>query len=300
MLAESLEALAVRNDGIYLDGSFGGGGHTAGMLSRFNKSARVFAIDRDPYAIANAQIKDKRLILQQCPWSDLTKFGAQHELFGRVDGVLLDLGVSSFQLNEGARGFSFNLDGPLDMRMDPHHGMPASTWINSASAEQLSKVFREYGEEPCAWNVAKAIVRERIKSRIESTAELARIVAANTPPPKRRHPATRVFQAVRMHINRELEELDAALRVILDLLCVGGRMVVISFHSLEDRMVKRFIRRHSNKSAMVKPNIPLRQDELPTPCLRITANMRQASEQEIQINPSARSACMRVAERIAC
>lgn len=298
MLQEVLESLEVCPGGTYLDGSFGGGGHARGILSRLGARGQIYAIDRDPMAIQRADLRDERLVLEQCRWSELSEFAARHELFNHLNGVLLDLGLSSPQVDEASRGFSFMRDGPLDMRMDPQCGEPASEWLNRAGREQLKTVFQRYGEEPRAARIAAAIVKERLSSPIQSTVQLAELIARHTPKPWRRHPATRVFQAIRIHVNRELDELEAALACLPKLLIRAGRLVVISFHSLEDRMVKRFLRRNSSASAWDAPGLPLRHEQLERPCLRILGALRRPGKDEIAGNPRARSARMRVAERI--
>ena len=295
MLPESMEALITHPDGIYLDCSFGGGGHTRGVLDRVSARARVYAIDRDPHAIHSACIEDTRLTLEKCPWSELNQFAQRHNLFGKIKGALLDVGVSSMQLDVAERGFSFKRDGPLDMRMDPENGVPASEWINTASSDELKEVFRYYGEEPRAKRVAQAIVQERIKAPIKSTFRLAKIAGQHAAANKHRHRATLIFQAIRIYINRELEELEAALTCVSRLLEIGGRMVTLSFHSLEDRMVKNFIRRQSTTTwrSHDEKGIP---SDTPKSVLAWVIRRRSPSEREIQTNPRARSAHMRVAE----
>lgn len=298
MLEEALQALAIRPDGVYLDGSFGYGGHARSILSRLGSRGRVYAIDQDWHALTRADVKDKRLILEHCRWSNLDRFIDSHALTNRLDGVLFDIGVSSPQLDDAQRGFSFMNDGPLDMRMDSRNGTPASVWVNSAKREELISVLRHCGEEPHAAKVATAIVRARAVEPIQGTVRLAEIIAAVKPKPWHKHPATRAFQAIRIHVNRELEELESALNCVPDMLRTCGRLVVISFHSLEDRLVKHFIRNKATVSAGDAAGLPLRQSELPAPCLRILGRMRRPSDAEVERNPRARSARMRIAERL--
>ena len=245
LLREAVEALVTRRDGFYVDGTFGRGGHSRAILEVLDDDGRLLAVDKDPDAIAvAAQLKegDERFDFEHGSFARLP-----HQLrrwgIGAVDGILLDLGVSSPQLNEGERGFSFTVDGPLDMRMDKSSGMTAGQWLASASHGDIARVLREYGEERHAGRIANAIIRAREEAPLESTARLAAVVAeANPSWEKHKHPATRAFQAIRIFINRELEDLRLFLDNAIDLLLPGGRLVIISFHSLEDRIVKRFMR----------------------------------------------------------
>jgi 16S rRNA (cytosine1402-N4)-methyltransferase len=268
---EVLEALAVRADGHYLDGTFGRGGHTAAILERLGPAGRLVVIDRDPAAIERARAQygmDARVRIMQGNFAEMQALTAQGETGGGFDGILLDLGVSSPQLDDPARGFSFRAEGPLDMRMDPGRGVSAADWLATVDEGRLADVLRRYGEERHARRIARAIVRARAEVPIETTTRLAGIVAAAMPgrePGK--HPATRTFQAIRIEINGELDALAAALEQALESLAPGGRLCVISFHSLEDRQVKRFMRGHSR-------------------------------EAEVAANPRARSAVLRVAERV--
>ena len=307
LLGESIAALAIRADGTYVDGTFGRGGHSAAILAGLGPTGRLVALDRDPEAIAaglrwKAAIGDPRVEIVHTRFSRLAEVLDARGI-GRVDGVLLDLGVSSPQLDSPERGFSFRADGPLDMRMDPTHGISASEWLASASAEEIAEVVREYGEERFAVQIAKAIVARRgdAGGALRTTGELARLVAGVVRSRQRRpeagkDPATRTFQALRIFVNQELEELEGALTVAVDRLGPGGRLAVISFHSLEDRIVKRFIARESGRDA---PKDPVRGTVLPGTRVRLRPVARVLpSTGETDANPRARSAVLRVAERI--
>jgi 16S rRNA (cytosine1402-N4)-methyltransferase len=286
--------------GTYVDATFGRGGHSRLILQRLSAHGRLVALDRDPLAgQAAAQIADPRFHFCRARFSRLSATLADMGV-AQVRGVLLDLGVSSPQIDEAGRGFSWRADAPLDMRMDPDAGITAAQWLASASREELARVIREYGEERFAASIAKAIVARREAGRpVATTAELAELVAGAIPGRGRRdpaqHPATRTFQAVRIHINQELEELALVLDQALSLLVPAGRLVAISFHSLEDRMVKRFIDRHAHPERALG-RLPLRESELPRPLLRGIARLRP-DDVEVAANPRARSAVMRVAER---
>src|SRR5579871_570609 len=299
MVEETLESLAVRPDGCYVDATYGRGGHSRAILEALGPHGRVLALDRDPAAIAAAQsLRDDR-------------FAAVHSSFDRLeavlgavgwsaaDGVLFDLGVSSPQLDDPARGFSFRTDAPLDMRMDPTAGLAAAEWLASAGEEELREVIATYGEERFARAVAKQIVAARARAPIATTRQLAAIVASavRTREPGQ-DPATRTFQAIRIHINQELAQLSIALPQAAALLRPGGRLVAISFHSLEDRLVKRFLQAEARPAAAL-PRLPLREHELPQPRLRLLGRARHASPAEVLRNPRARSAVLRAAERLA-
>lgn len=292
-------------DGTYVDGTFGRGGHSRLLLARLSAHGRLFSFDRDPEAVEAARsIRDPRFTCIHAPFSRMREELSARGV-ARVRGVLLDLGVSSPQIDEPRRGFSWRGDGPLDMRMDTTRGETAAQWLARASVDELTQVIRDHGEERFASSIAKAIVARRAAGgRLETTGDLARVVADAVPRPSRRsqrggaqHPATRTFQAVRIHVNQELEELALALEQMLDLLEVGGRMVVISFHSLEDRMVKRFIDAHA-RPARPLARLPLREDQLPQPTLRALPKVLPDAA-EIAANPRARSAVLRAAERTA-
>ena len=297
LLAEAVDALAIRADGIYVDGTFGRGGHSRAVLERLGPHGRLIAFDRDPMAIAAGRaIEDARLTLVHSAFSALDEAlsGLQVE---KVDGVLLDLGVSSPQLDEGARGMSFRYDAPLDMRMDTSRGQTVAQWLAEASVGQITEVIRDYGEERFAHAIAKAIAAARAGGAVATTGQLAALVekAVRTREPGQ-HPATRTFQALRIFINQELEELSRVLPACVARLAPGGRLAVISFHSLEDRIVKRFMRDESRPPVLPR-RLPLRAANLPAPRLRLLGKAIRPTEQEVEANPRARSAVLRVAVR---
>ncbi len=300
LLKEAIQALRIRADGVYLDGTFGRGGHTDAILKRLGSSGRLLALDQDPEARCCAQDRfqaDARFCFEQTNFIHLAKLVDKHQLQGGIQGILLDIGVSSPQLEDPARGFSFTHEGPLDMRMDPNTGMSAGQWLAIAEEANIDQVLKELGEERFHRRIARAIVETRRLTPINTTLQLARIIAAAVPTRERgKHPATRSFQAIRIFINKELEALKLALLQGLDVLAPGGRLVVISFHSLEDRIVKRFMREQARGR-----ELPL---DLPVPAAQIDAKLRligkviRPTAAEIQQNPRARSAVMRVAERL--
>ncbi|MGD9521524.1 MAG: 16S rRNA (cytosine(1402)-N(4))-methyltransferase RsmH [Tepidiphilus sp.] len=297
LLEEAIEALAPRPDGIYVDGTFGRGGHSRALLQRLGPQGRVIAFDRDPEAIAHGRAwSEPRLTLVHAPFSRL---GAELDALGvaQVDGILLDLGVSSPQLDAPERGMSFRFDAPLDMRMDPTSGEPVSSWLARASREEIREVIKNYGEERFADAIAKAIVAARARAPIERTGRLAELVAqaVRTREPGQ-HPATRTFQALRIFVNREIEELSLTLPQAMARLRPGARLVVISFHSLEDRIVKHFMREHSFPPPL-PPGLAVREAERPVPPLRWVVRKLRPSAEECARNRRARSAVMRVAER---
>jgi 16S rRNA (cytosine1402-N4)-methyltransferase len=301
LLDEVLAALDVRQNGCYLDATFGRGGHTAAILERVGKEGRVIAIDRDPEAIRAGRERfgtDPRLTLVSSPFSQLRTIVNDLGLAGALDGVLLDLGVSSPQLDDAARGFSFAQDGPLDMRMNNAAGITAAEWLARAPESEIARVVRDYGEERFAKRIASAIVARRHEAPITRTAQLAEIVAGavRTREPGK-HPATRTFQAIRIHINRELEEIEAALDGTLTALKPAGRLAVISFHSLEDTLVKRFMQRNSQEDPIYAglPEVPAHA----RPKLRRVGKAIHPSEAEVERNPRSRSSILRVAERLA-
>ncbi|MGF6412595.1 16S rRNA (cytosine1402-N4)-methyltransferase [Paraburkholderia sp. MM5477-R1] len=302
LLNEAVDALVTRADGTYVDGTFGRGGHSRLVLERLGEAGRLIAFDKDPLAIATAQkIADPRFAIVHESFASLRAAMAERGV-GRVSGVLLDLGVSSPQVDDPERGFSFRADGPLDMRMDPTRGESAADWLARATVQELTEVIRDYGEERFAFQIAKALVARRAESDrlgpLVSTGELAQIVANVVKTrEKGKDPATRTFQAIRIHVNQELAELQVVLDAALSLLEQGGRLVVISFHSLEDRIVKRFMQAHASAPA-VDRRLPIRAVDLPSPPLKIIGRVF-ASDAEVAGNPRARSAVMRVAERIA-
>jgi 16S rRNA (cytosine1402-N4)-methyltransferase len=299
LLEGAIEALAVRPDGIYVDATFGRGGHSRAILAQLGPDGRLLALDRDPAAVAEAQRwEDHRFRIFHAAFSRLGEALAECGIEG-VDGVLFDLGVSSPQLDEAERGFSFRFDAPLDMRMDTSRGMTAAEWLNQASEEEIAHVVRDYGEERFARQVARALVKARAVAPIQTTRQLAGLVAGAVRTRERgQDPATRTFQAVRIFINRELEEIEAALPQALDHLKPGGRLVVISFHSLEDRMVKRFMRAES-EGERIPPEIPVLAHALRGGRLELVGKARRAGAEECAVNPRARSAVMRVAQRSA-
>jgi len=297
LLNEAVDALAIRPDGCYVDGTFGRGGHSRAVLARLGEAGRLIAFDRDPTAIAaGGAINDSRFRLVHAPFSDL---GESLDAIGveRVDGVLLDLGVSSPQLDEAARGMSFRFDAPLDMRMDTSRGQTVAQWLATAEVGQITEVIRDYGEERFAHAIAKAVVAARAGGAVTTTGQLAALVekTVRTREPGQ-HPATRTFQALRIFINAELEELSLVLPQCVERLTTGGRLVVISFHSLEDRIVKRFMRDESNPPPLPK-GLPVREADRPAPKLRVIGKPVKASADEVKVNPRSRSAVMRVAER---
>ena len=300
LLDQVLEGLNIQSGGWYVDGTFGRGGHSGAILKLLDTEGRLLAIDRDPQAIAqlDAALKhDPRFELVQGEFAELKKYAVERKLLGKVAGLLLDLGVSSPQLDEAARGFSFQSDGPLDMRMDPGSGISAAAWLEQVDEKDLKKVLAQLGEERFAGRIARAIVAARTVQPIRTTKALADIVKAAAPSRGlRKNPATKTFQAIRIFINNELEQLDQALAASLDLLCPGGRLCVISFHSLEDRRVKRFMRDASQEPAQFRglPEIP----EEFRPRLRLIGKAVTASDAETAVNVRARSARLRVAERL--
>jgi len=302
MYAEALQQLAIKEDGVYLDCTFGRGGHSQGILDLLGSNGQLLAFDRDGDAInavcAQAMLLDKRFKLMHSCFSELESIVSSQGLVGRVDGILLDLGVSSPQLDTPERGFSFLRDGPLDMRMDSSSGLSAEQWLFSVDEKDLVKVLFEYGEEKFARRIARAILEQREKSPITTTKQLADLIEDVVPiREKHKHPATRTFQAIRIEINKELDELSTVLDQAIRVLGPGGKLVVISFHSLEDRIVKRFIRNESG--AKHNPGtLPIKEVDILKGVLKKAGKGLKASAQEIRENTRARSAVMRVAEKI--
>jgi 16S rRNA (cytosine1402-N4)-methyltransferase len=297
LLREAVEALAVKSSGSYVDATFGRGGHSRAILERLGPSGRLLALDRDPEAIAEArQIGDRRFMAMHRLFAELTA-AVREAGFAAVDGVLLDLGVSSPQLDDGARGFSFRFDAPLDMRMDPTQGETAASFLATADVQELTEVIKNYGEERFAFQIAKKIVAARSERPLATTRQLATLVreTVRTHEPGQ-DPATRTFFSIRLRVNKEIDQLALVLPQAMDALKVGGRLVVISFHSLEDRIVKRFMREQSSDN--LPKHLPLRFAELPLPFLRRVGKPVKASAAEVADNPRARSAVMRVAERL--
>ncbi|MBV1787081.1 16S rRNA (cytosine(1402)-N(4))-methyltransferase RsmH [Marinobacterium sp. D7] len=302
LLEEAVSALVADPDGFYVDGTFGRGGHSERILSLLSDSGRLMAIDKDPTAIRHAQARfadEPRFDIRHGSFSELQRFVEDAGMSERVSGILLDLGVSSPQLDDPDRGFSFLNDGPLDMRMDTSRGESAADWINRAGEEEIADVLFTYGEERFSRRMAKAIVSARQEAPITRTARLAAIISeANPRWEKGKHPATRAFQGIRIHINRELEDIEQVLEQALSVLAVGGRLVVISFHSLEDRLVKRFIRKHVKGDEHLPPGIPVTQAML-RQRLKTEGKAVKASAAEVAANPRSRSAVMRVAVKTA-
>lgn len=300
LLKEAVEALAVTPAGCYVDGTYGRGGHTRAILAQLGAQGRVLAIDKDQSAVAHAQQEwrdEPRLKVVQGSFARLREFISQQGMLGRVAGILLDLGVSSPQLEDPTRGFSFQLDGPLDMRMDQSTRMSAALFLAEATEQQLIDVLRDYGEERFARRIARAILKARDETPITRTLQLAEIVAAAVPKREpHKNPATRTFQALRMHVNAELPDLITALSQAVECLMPGGRLVVISFHSLEDRIVKEFMR-GQKLSEILPREIPILEDKELKP-MRPVGKAIRASEEEVAHNPRSRSAILRVAEKI--
>ncbi|HBZ15042.1 16S rRNA (cytosine(1402)-N(4))-methyltransferase RsmH [Candidatus Pantoea floridensis] len=302
LLDEAVNGLNIREDGIYIDGTFGRGGHSRLILSQLGEKGQLIAIDRDPQAIAAAaEIKDPRFSIVHGPFSALAEYVEARGLTGKIDGVLLDLGVSSPQLDDAERGFSFMRDGPLDMRMDPTRGQSAAEWLMSAEEADIAFVIKTYGEERFGKRIARAIVERNREQPMTRTKELATVIAAAMPvKDKFKHPATRTFQAIRIWINSELEEIDTALKGALSVLAPGGRLSIISFHSLEDRLVKRFMRDQS-RGPQVPAGIPMTEAQLKALGGRELKTLGKLipGEAEVNENPRARSSVLRIAERTA-
>jgi 16S rRNA (cytosine1402-N4)-methyltransferase len=299
LLGPVLQGLKIRPDGCYVDGTFGRGGHSKEILKQLGDAGRLIAIDRDPQAIAAAPAsltEDPRFELIRGEIAQLETFIGERGLAGKVDGLLFDLGVSSPQLDEADRGFSFMRDGPLDMRMDPDSGRSASEWLASVDEQELKHVLRKYGEETSASRIARAIVNAREETPISRTAQLARIIEDAAPKRgQKKHPATKTFQAIRIAINGELEQLEAVLEQSVNVMREKARLCVISFHSLEDRIVKRFMRDASREPEQYRgmPNVP----EEYQPKLRTVGKAVSATDEEVDANRRARSAHLRIAER---
>jgi len=300
LLNEAVAALVTDTSGFYVDGTFGRGGHSALIMQQLSVDGRLLGIDKDLAAIATATAlfaDDARFSIAHGSFAELAQLVAERDMTGKVAGVLLDLGVSSPQLDEAERGFSFMQDGPLDMRMDQTRGQSAADWVNSASEDDIIWVFREYGEERFAKRMARAIIAERQKTPFTRTKHLAEVIKeANPAWEKGKHPATRAFQAIRIQVNNELTDLDSVLEQALAVLAPGGRLVVISFHSLEDRAVKRFIRRQELGDPVPK-GLPIRDDQL-NKRMRSLGKAIKASDEEVNANVRSRSAVMRVAEKL--
>ena len=298
LLHEALDALCIRSDGIYLDCTFGRGGHSRAILASLDEGGRLIGFDRDPSAVAVAQDlakKDSRFEIVHTAFSELES-ALDSIAIARVHGVLMDLGVSSPQLDQAERGFSFQVDGPLDMRMDPTSGQSAADWIARADTDEIADVLWVLGEERFSRRIARAIAEARKVEPIVTTAQLSKIVSDAQPKKdQNKHPATRTFQAIRLHINEELSEVEQGLEAAVKRLEVGGRLAVISFHSLEDRLVKRALR-DASRLPQGDPRMPL-PDSVTKPRMRLMGKAIKASTGELRMNPRARSAVLRVAER---
>ncbi len=301
LLQEAIDALAIKPDGIYIDCTFGRGGHSEAILQQLDTTGRLLAIDKDEMAVNYAHekfSKDPRFIIARGSFAELKNIVIANNLLGKIDGILLDLGVSSPQLEEAVRGFSFMNDGPLDMRMDQRQSLDAATWLANASEQEIANVLYQYGEERFSRRLAKAIVSARIKGKITRTQQLAELLKQAHPKwEKHKHPATRSFQAIRIFINCELEDLKQALSQGVEVLKIGGRLAVISFHSLEDRIVKKFIQRQNSND--LPRHLPLTKKELPVIHLRRISKAIRPKVTEVSTNIRSRSAILRVAEKIA-
>jgi 16S rRNA (cytosine1402-N4)-methyltransferase len=302
LLEEAVAGLALRADGCYVDGTFGRGGHSRRILERIGPEGRLLGFDKDPLAIASGDTlaaTDGRFVVVRASFAELSAELAVRDLAGRLSGVLLDLGVSSPQLDDAERGFSFLNDGPLDMRMDPMRGISAAQFIATAGEEEIAWVFKTYGEERFAKRMARAVVARRAERPFEHTLDLAQVLSAANPAwEKGKNPATRAFQGLRIQVNSELDDLERGLDAALDNLQIGGRLVVISFHSLEDRIVKQFLRKHAKGEADALPrDLPIIAKAF-EPRLKLIGKPQFASEAEQRANPRSRSAIMRVAEKL--
>jgi len=301
LLNEAVAGLNIKKEGIYIDGTFGRGGHASAVLAQLGPKGRLLAMDKDPEAVSVAHQKfadDDRFAIEQGSFALLDRIVAQRGWLGRVDGVLLDLGVSSPQLDSAQRGFSFLKDGPLDMRMDNSSGQSAAQWLARAGAGEIATVLKTYGEERFAKRIARAICDARSSTPITTTSALAKIISdANPSWEQGKHPATRSFQAIRIFINRELDDLRVCLDTLYKILAPGGRLAVISFHSLEDRMIKRFIRSQEQRDD-IPAGLPVTHDQMP-PRMRAVGKAVHAAQEEVAENPRARSAVLRIAEKVA-
>ncbi|MBB1398217.1 16S rRNA (cytosine(1402)-N(4))-methyltransferase RsmH [Pseudoalteromonas sp. SG44-8] len=301
LMDETIEGLAIKPDGIYMDGTFGRGGHSGQILARLGEHGRLQAIDQDPQAIKSAEkfSDDSRFAIAHTRFSNLYEVAEQNDLLGKVDGILLDIGVSSPQLDDAERGFSFMKDGPLDMRMDPTSGRSAAQWLAEAELEEIVHVIKTYGEEKFGRRIAHKVLEVRAHTPITTTKQLADLVDEAVPvKDKFKHPATRTFQAIRIYINSELEEIQTALQAALGVLKPGGRLVVISFHSLEDRIVKQFIKKQSKGVALPR-GLPLTDAQInKNLTLKAVGKAIKPSQAEVDRNPRSRSSVLRVAQRL--
>ena len=298
LLAEAVSSLKVREDGIYLDATFGRGGHSRAIMAGLTEQGRLFTLDKDPQAIAAGMeewSEDPRFSIVQGSFAEMDRMVQEWGIERNLDGILLDLGVSSPQLDDPERGFSFRKGGPLDMRMDPTKGVSAAEWLRDAPEREMSRVFWEFGEERHARRIARRIVKVRQQQCLETTTQLAELIEKTIGKWEKKHPATRCFQAIRIFVNNELGDLVAGLDAAIRQLRPGGRLVAISFHSLEDRLVKRTFR-EAVRPGKVRRNIPEHPDW--SPSLKLIGKAIRPSEHEISANPRARSAIMRVAEKL--
>lgn len=300
MLEETVNGLNIHPDGLYVDATFGRGGHASAILQQLSPKGQLLMLDRDPTAVAVAQARfadDPRVTIFHSPFSRLSALLQQQGVERKLDGLLLDLGVSSPQLDERERGFSFMQDGPLDMRMNPQQGESAAEWLQHASQEEIARVLWEYGDERHSRKIARAIVNDRTETAFTTTLQLAELIKRVVPGHPKKHPATKSFQAIRIHVNRELDELKTVLEQAITLLAEGGRLAIISFHSLEDRMVKRFFKRSATRIKEAPLDIPLPSETIPGQLTAI-GKAQFPSHNEIQQNPRSRSAVLRIAERL--
>jgi 16S rRNA (cytosine1402-N4)-methyltransferase len=298
LLEEAISSLRVRGDGCYLDGTFGRGGHSRAIMAGLTEQGRLFTLDKDPQAVKAGMEEwgdDPRFSIVQGSFAEMDRWVQAWQIERNLDGILLDLGVSSPQLDDPERGFSFRKDGPLDMRMDPTKGVSAADWLAETPEREMSRVFWEFGEERHARRIARSIVKVRQKQCLETTTQLAELIESTIGKREKKHPATRCFQAIRIAVNNELGDLSSGLEASIGQLRPGGRLVAISFHSLEDRLVKRTFR-EAVRPGKVRRNIPAPPDW--SPRLKLIGKAIRASEQEISANPRARSAIMRVAEKV--
>jgi len=301
LLNEAIDGLAIEDDGCYVDCTFGRGGHSTLILSKLSEQGRLIAIDRDPSAIAAAEKfkDDSRFLIEHQGFSHLEEIAEKHNVTRKINGILLDLGVSSPQLDEAERGFSFMKDGPLDMRMDTSRGQTAAEWLAVADVEDITWVLRTFGEEKHAWRIANAIVDNRDENPLTRTSELAKLIKTTAPQREiKKHPATRSFQAIRMYINSELEQIEKALAASLDVLAEGGRLVVISFHSLEDRLVKQFMKKHSQGKTFPR-GLPISEAEANKgKKFTLIGRRLKPSKVEVEENVRSRSSVLRIAQRL--
>jgi 16S rRNA (cytosine1402-N4)-methyltransferase len=298
LLEEAISSLAVRGDGIYLDATFGRGGHSRAIMAGLTRQGHLFALDKDPQAVTAGREEwgdDPRFSIVQGSFAEMDRMAQEWQIERNLDGILLDLGVSSPQLDDPERGFSFGKSGPLDMRMDPTKGVSAADWLAETAEREMTRVFWEFGEERYARRIARSIVKARQQQCLETTIQLAELIETTIGRREKKHPATRCFQAIRIVVNNELGDLASGLEAAIKQLRPGGRLVAISFHSLEDRLVKRTFR-EAVRPGKVRRNIPDHPDW--SPRLKLIGKVTHPSEQEISKNPRARSAIMRVAEKL--